>query len=282
MDQLSLVFFTVLAQCAVGIFLVTGCMRLVSGSAQTANVAAINTAQLFVWPLLAIAAVISTTHLGQPLRAFNVLFGAAHSSPLSLEIISMGAFGAVGVLYSFLSFRKMAEGVQKPLLMLAMILGVVFLLAITNVYTLDTVPTWNSGWTAFQFMATAGVLGMIGAAVLIQFQSGTAGEYSRKANRVLAVTGIVATVIAVVGIPMFLGFLGQLQLFENPLGLREYHNTLLMLRTLMLCVGMAIWVVPALSGKSSKVSVIAGMLLVLAAELAGRVFFYDVYLTTGM
>lgn len=280
MDQLSLVFFTVLAQCAVGIFVVTGCMRLMSSSVEGST--AVNNAQLFAWPILAVAAMASMTHLGQPLRAFNVLFGAAHSSPLSLEIISMSAFGAVGVLYSFLSFRKMAEGLQKPLLVLAMVLGVVFMLAIANVYTLDTVPTWNSGWTTFQFLATAGVLGMIGSAVLVQLQSRSATEYTQKANRTLAVIGVVATVIAVIGIPMFLGFLGQLRLSENPLGLRDYHNQLLMLRTLMLCAGMAIWVVPALAGKSGKGAAILGLMLVLAAELAGRVFFYDVYLTTGM
>lgn len=282
MDQLPLVFFTVLAQCAVGIFLVTGCMRLMSGSAQISHIAAINNAQLFAWPILAIAAMASMTHLGHPLRAFNVLFGVTHSSPLSLEIISMSAFGAVGVVYSFFSFRKIAEDLQKPLLVLAMILGVVFMLAIANVYTLETVPTWNSGWTTFQFLATAGVLGMIGAAVLIQFQSNSVSEYAQKANRVLAVTGIVATMFAVVTIPMFLGFLGQLELFDNPLNLRDYHNTLLMLRTLMLCAGMAIWVVPALAENSGKGSAIVGMLLVLTAELAGRVFFYDVYMTTGM
>ncbi len=279
MEQLSLVFFTVLAQCAVGIFLVTGSMRLFTGSEKPGSVVAINQAQLFVWPVLAIAAIASMTHLGQPLRAFNILFGVGHSSPLSLEIMSMGAFGASGVAYSLLSFQNKAGLIHKPLLALGMVLGVVFLLAISHVYTLETVPTWNSGWTMFQFLATAGVLGVTGTAVVAQLTNVPAKHIG---HRMLPVLGVITSIIVMVGVPMFLMFLGQLHWFDNALGLRDYHSHLLLLRTALLCIGMALWVIPALRGQTSKGMTITGLLLVLMAELAGRAFFYDVYLTTGM
>ncbi|MET4710040.1 DmsC/YnfH family molybdoenzyme membrane anchor subunit [Endozoicomonas lisbonensis] len=75
MDQLSLVFFTVLAQVAVGIFIALGLFELLAKP----DARTLNKSFIAVWGVLGIAALASMTHLAQPLRMFNVLIGVGHA-----------------------------------------------------------------------------------------------------------------------------------------------------------------------------------------------------------
>ena len=82
MDQLSLVFFTVLAQMAVGLFISLGLFDLI-GKPEARS---LNKPLLVVWGVMAVGALASMTHLAQPLRMFNVLMGVSHGSALSLKL----------------------------------------------------------------------------------------------------------------------------------------------------------------------------------------------------
>ena len=72
------------------------------------------------------------------------MFGVAHGSPLRLEIVALSLFGGAGVVYTAMRLFGIAPGLQKLLLPVAMALGIVLILAIAKVYTLETVVTWNS------------------------------------------------------------------------------------------------------------------------------------------
>lgn len=278
MDQLSLVFFTTLAQGAVGIFIALGMVELLGKPHRTV----MNKSFVAVWVLMAVAALASMTHLGQPLRMFNVLLGVSHGSPLSLEIVALTLFGVAGVAFTGMRMLNILPALQKLVLVVAMALGIVLIFAIANVYTLETVPTWNSGWTAFQFLMTAAVIGPVGAAVLLRWEADSLGSMQISADNALATSGVMALVVTVTGYVGYLFWLGQLAPAVNVFGMMDYHSSLIIGRIGWLMAGMLIWATTAMrnSNKNTPTAVVC-LLMVLAAELAGRIFFYDVMISVG-
>ena len=222
------------------------------------------------------------THLGQPLRMLNVLTGVSHSSPLSLEIVALTLFGAAGVAFTGMRLFNIAPAVQKLVLVIAMVLGVLLVRAIANVYTLETVPTWNSGWTTFQFMITAAAVGPVGAAALLRWESARLGSLQVYADKALATTGCMTLTLAVTGYAGYLFWLGQLTLSTNLFTMMDYHLTLVTARIALLMIGMLVWAATAMRGSNKNVAT-AGVcfLLVTGSELAGRIFFYDVMIRAG-
>ncbi|GAM71804.1 anaerobic dimethyl sulfoxide reductase chain C [Vibrio sp. JCM 19236] len=134
----SLIFFTVFAQTAVGAYLLVSFRALVDGH-DTDKINSYKIPMFFLWAIMGVGFLFSTTHLGSPLRAFNALnqFGSAW---LSNEIFFGAAFFAVGGLQWLLSvLNKGGAALQKILMFAAMALGVVFMYAMINVYMIDTV-----------------------------------------------------------------------------------------------------------------------------------------------
>ncbi|GAM62393.1 anaerobic dimethyl sulfoxide reductase chain C [Vibrio ishigakensis] len=134
----SLIFFTVFAQTAVGAYLLVSFRALVDGH-DTDKINSYKIPMFFLWAIMGVGFLFSTTHLSSPLRAFNALnqFGSAW---LSNEIFFGAAFFAVGGLQWLLSvLNKGGAALQKILMFAAMALGVVFMYAMINVYMIDTV-----------------------------------------------------------------------------------------------------------------------------------------------
>ena len=274
MHELSLVFFTVLAQSVVGLFLVLACLLMFNKDSRRQQV--LNRLLPAVIILLGISAVAAVTHLGQPLRAVNVIFGLEHLSPLSIEIITTSLFGGAAFTYLLMVHFGLLKPLQKLVLAGAMALGLALLWAIANVYTLDTVPTWNSGWTTFQFVMTAFVVGIPAAALLLRMQAGNLGVFQKNADRALATVGFIALGLVMVGYPLYLFWLGQMDLALNPLALLDYHGGLVLARLALLYAGLGIWVIGATRGNNTATGLAAvSTVMVLIAELCGRIFFYD-------
>ncbi|WP_422449820.1 dimethyl sulfoxide reductase anchor subunit family protein [Endozoicomonas sp. ALB091] len=282
MHELSLVFFTVLAQGTVGLFLVLA--SLLMANSDTKRQQLLNKLLMVVLVLLGISGAAAMTHLGQPLRAINVIFGLEHLSALSVEIITTALFGGAVFTYVAMVHFGILAKLQKLVLAGAMVLGVLLLLAIANVYTLATVPAWNSGWTIFQFVMTAFVVGIPAAALMLRSQSASLGAFQKNADRALATLGFIALGLVLVGYPLYLFWLGQVDLPANPLGLFDYHGRLMLARLGLLFAGLGVWVMAATRGNNSAAG-LAGLstVLVLTAELCGRIFFYDLHMfASGM
>ena len=278
MSQLSLVFFTVLAQSAVGMFIALGLIELFFKP----NNKAMTRSFMAVFVLLGVGAVASVTHLGQPFRMFNVMFGLAHGSALSLEIVGLSLFGGAGVAYTGMRLLNIMPAIRKVLLPVAMALGVVFIMAIANVYTLVTVPTWNTPFTAFQFLMTAAVVGPIAAAIMLRAQSASMGEQGADADCALAMGAAVFGTAALAGYAAYLVWLGQLNIQLNPFDVVDYAFRLAMMRVGLLVIGLLIWLVAAMKGCNKAVHVVAAsFILVLVSEFMGRAFFYDVYISAS-
>lgn len=278
MSQLSLVIFTVLAQAAVGIFIALGMIELMARPERKAMTKSF----IASFILLGIGAVASTTHLSQPLRMFNVLLGVQHGSALSLEIVALSLFGGAGAAYMGMRLFNLLEGLQKLVLMAAMVLGVVLILAIANVYTLETVPVWDSIWTPFQFLMTAAVAGPLGAATLLRVQSKELGSVQALADKALATVGTLTVIVASVGYVGYLFWLGQLDVAANPFTVAAYPFNLPMLRMGLLLTGILSWSMFAARGsnKCSHMTTTA-FVMVMASELLGRAFFYDAFISAS-
>ncbi|WP_422462173.1 dimethyl sulfoxide reductase anchor subunit family protein [Endozoicomonas sp. ALB115] len=279
MHELPLVFFTVLAQGTVGLFLVLACLLMANSDARRQQL--LNKLLMVVLVLLGVSGAAAMTHLGQPLRAMNVIFGLEHLSALSVEIITTSLFGGAVFTYVAMVHFGILAKLQKLVLAGAMVLGVLLLLAIANVYTLATVPAWNSGWTIFQFVMTAFVVGIPAAALMLRSQSASLGAFQKNTDRALATLGFITLGLVLVGYPLYLFWLGQVDLFANPLGLFDYHGRLMLARLGLLFAGLGVWVMAATRGNNSSAG-LAGVstVLVLTAELCGRIFFYDLHLSS--
>lgn len=267
MKELSLVIFTVLAQGSVGLFFMLAAMQLLNSEPRHQR--AIETGLLAVLGGIAVAGVAALSHLGSPLRAFNVIFGLAHFSPLSVEILCVALFGAGVLKYLVLTRTGLLPWAHRWVLMGSVALGALLLLAIANVYTLSTVPAWNSGWTVFQFVMTAFVLGIPLAALMINLQANWL-----TATRALGSMAALSLVVALVGIAMQLFWLAQL----GSVNFFDYHYGLMAARLLLLMLGLGVLVIAG-SRNADNPRLWAGIsvVLVLAAELSGRVFFYDLH-----
>lgn len=166
MHELPLVFFTVFAQMAAGTILITSLYALCSTNESTQN--KIQKANLFAFFMMLIGMGAAFFHLGQPLRAFNVIFGLGRS-PMSNEIMifsTLAGLTFVTIIVSMIQQRNQQGNsfLHKPILMrcLSFLLIVFSLLtawAIVLVYQIDTVPTWNTSFTALQLFATFFILG---------------------------------------------------------------------------------------------------------------------------
>ncbi|MGR5165804.1 dimethyl sulfoxide reductase anchor subunit family protein [Vibrio astriarenae] len=279
MSQLSLVFFTVLAQSAVGMFIALGLVELLFKPERKVMTRSF----IVVLVILGIGATASVTHLGQPFRMFNVAFGLAHGSALSLEIVALSFFGGSAALYTAMRLFDYAPRLQKLLLPTAMALGIVFVLAIANVYTLATVPTWSTGFTPFQFLMTAAVVGPTAAAGVLSLQTAENDSANHSSQKLLS--GIAATfaVVALTGYAAYLVWLGQLEVSTTPFEVVNNAFGIIATRVGLLIAGVMIWLAIRSSAQRNTL-LLASIALVLCSEFMGRIFFYDVYIraSSGM
>ena len=271
-----LVLFTVLGQCVAGALIVSGYGWLTAKDGMAKQ--RIVRSMFFLWLVMGIAFLASVMHLGSPLRAFNSL-NRIGASALSNEIASGSLFFAVGGLWWLVAFLgKMPATLGKIWLLLSMLLGLVFVYAMTNVYQIDTVPTWYNGYTTLAFFMTMLLSGPLFAALLLR-AAGVSCSPARFAG--ISVLALLVTVAVVV--------LQGLSLCEihssvqNAGALVPDYASLQVWRILLLVAGLGCWICPLVRRKEPSVGGLAlGLVSVLAGEIIGRGLFYGLHMTVGM
>lgn len=271
-----LVLFTVLGQCVAGALIVSGYGWLTAKDERVKQ--RIVRSMFFLWLVMGIAFLASVMHLGSPLRAFNSL-NRIGASALSNEIASGSLFFAVGGLWWLVAFLgKMPATLGKIWLLLSMLLGLVFVYAMTNVYQIDTVPTWYNGYTTLAFFMTMLLSGPLFAALLLR-AAGVSCSPARFAG--ISVLALLVTVAVVV--------LQELSLCEihssvqNAGALVPDYASLQVWRILLLVAGLGCWICPLVRRKEPSVGGLAlGLVSVLAGEIIGRGLFYGLHMTVGM
>ncbi|EPQ6907024.1 dimethyl sulfoxide reductase anchor subunit family protein [Citrobacter freundii] len=271
-----LVLFTVLGQCVAGALIVSGYGWLTAKDERVKQ--RIVRSMFFLWLVMGIAFLASVMHLGSPLRAFNSL-NRIGASALSNEIASGSLFFAVGGLWWLVAFLgKMPATLGKIWLLLSMLLGLVFVYAMTNVYQIDTVPTWYNGYTTLAFFMTMLLSGPLFAALLLR-AAGVSCSPARFAG--ISVLALLVTVAVVVLQGLSLSEIHSS--VQNAGALVPDYASLQVWRILLLVAGLGCWICPLVRRKEPSVGGLAlGLVSVLAGEIIGRGLFYGLHMTVGM
>ena len=271
-----LVLFTVLGQCVAGALIVSGYGWLTAKDAAVKQ--RIVRSMFFLWLVMGIAFLASVMHLGSPLRAFNSL-NRIGASALSNEIASGSLFFAVGGLWWLVAFLgKMPATLGKIWLLLSMLLGLVFVYAMTKVYQIDTVPTWYNGYTTLAFFMTMLLSGPLFAALLLR-AAGVSCSPARFAG--ISVLALLVTVAVVVLQGLSLSEIHSS--VQNAGALVPDYASLQVWRILLLVAGLGCWICPLVRRKEPSVGGLAlGLVSVLAGEIIGRGLFYGLHMTVGM
>ncbi len=271
-----LVLFTVLGQCVAGALIVSGYGWLTAKDELVKQ--RIVRSMFFLWLVMGIAFLASVMHMGSPLRAFNSL-NRVGASALSNEIASGSLFFAVGGLWWLVAFLgKMPATLDKIWLLLSMLLGLVFVYAMTNVYQIDTVPTWYNGYTTLAFFMTMLLSGPLFAALLLR-AAGVSCSPARFAG--ISVLALLVTVAVVVLQGLSLGEIHSS--VQNAGALVPDYASLQVWRILLLVAGLGCWICPLVRRKEPSVGGLAlGLVSVLAGEIIGRGLFYGLHMTVGM
>ncbi len=271
MEHMSLVIFTILAQCAAGLLVVTGLIQLMAGNLlSTGHIRVLNRHYVLALIILGAALIASITHLGQPFRAMNVIYGLFHNSPLSMEIMAISAFGGALLLFTGLQVRTTKQNaINKKLLIITLLLAVALVQAIANVYTLPAVAAWDSSLTSMQFFRSALTIGSSLAALLIAGSHGRLGDLKAVAGKVTIWAGIAALLLVVLVSMMFGSHLIGLNIISSAGDAQLYLHSGLIL------AGLLCWIIPTVRGQSSFTGAAAGLVLVIIGEVMGRMYFYD-------
>lgn len=263
----SLIFFTVMTQCAVGLSLFIALDRGERHSAACQTWVAI--------AILVAGTLISLTHLSQPLVSFYSVTGMA-GSWLSREILFAGIFGATmlaGALFRLPVLRWLAPAA-----------GLAFVFMMSNVYMISNQPQWNSWLTPAAFFTTSVLLGGTAKLLLNIIEARRNPESQR-----LDILGCLPPVIALAAGIRILVLLLQISHPEHVFtGETIAHAALLMAGAGpgLLCLSRAAarsggGQEPGLSGRYLGGAALV-FVLVAAAEICGRLVFYRSITLFGM
>ncbi len=277
--EYSLIFFTVLAQTAVGAYLLLTARALIRGFDEE-KIHSYKVPMFLLWVIMGVGFLFSITHLGSPLRAFNA-FNKLGSAWLSNEVFFGAAFFAVGGLQWLLSVLKIGGlGLQKILMIAAMILGCIFMYSMVNVYMINTVPTWFNVYTPLSFIMTMVVGGLLLAQLVIVIARDSRFTVDRNII-MLAVVAVAISLVVTVGKMNLVGDIQSSIVKASELvdGLGSYIS----LQVVLLVAGLLIWVLPMVNKSSvNPINLAVALVLVLASELVGRGLFYSLHMTVGL
>ncbi|ULN63196.1 dimethyl sulfoxide reductase anchor subunit [Vibrio gigantis] len=275
----SLIFFTVLAQTAVGGYLLIGTRALVLGHDEE-KLNSYKVPMFILWALMGLGFMFSTTHLGSPLRAFNA-FNQLGSAWLSNEVFFGAAFFAVGGLQWLLSVvKKGGVAIQKALMIGAMVLGIIFMYAMINVYMINTVPTWDNIYTPLSFIMTM----VVGGLLLSQFVIVFANDSRFTVDRNITMLAVIAVAISLLVTVGKLNLIGDIQTSAAKASeLVDGLGSYVILQVALLMASLLIWILPMLNkAKVNPVNLGLALVLFLASELIGRGLFYSLHMTSGL
>lgn len=273
-----LMFFTVIGQSVAGAFVMMAAVIL-SGKLSADLNRKVHYSMFGLWILMGIGFLLSTMHMGSPLRAFNA-FNRLGASALSNEIASGALFFALGGLYWLLAvLSKMPVLLGKMWLMVVIVLAAVFVVATARVYQIETVPTWNNSYTLVNFILTAFLGGPILAALLLRI----AGFDLQCIRRVPTLSVIALLVSVMAAISQGFGLASIETPVQRAVDLVPDYGILMDIKIVAIAFGLGCWIIPLVARRNPSLANMGiGFLLVLAGEVIGRGVFYGLHMTVGI
>lgn len=254
MHELPLVFFTVLSQSAVGAFIFILLFSQFSGRQLGGRLFA-------AMCLFGIGLIIGVFHMGQLLRALNLFLGIGRS-PMSNEIALSALFGTFGAI----SALGLISGKGSPMLFkaigwLAAIMGIAFIISIPAVYQIETISGWKTEYTWVVMLLTVFTSGGLVAAAL---------GAGRKAAW-MAIAGIVVSLLIR---PSYISILWQA---NNTVASEQTLWFGLQVLFMLIALILTLFI---LFKRLPRNWVYFSALSVIAAELLGRIAFYNMWAIT--
>lgn len=278
----SLVFFTILTQASVGIVLSLVLLGLISGAALSYRAGPDPANPVLLALLLAaVATLVSTLHLGNPKNAPRALANLKNSW-LSREILSVGIYSACLLSAFFRDWHTGMDTHTLDLLVVSGLAGITLIWTMTRVYTVTTIPAWDSWFTPFSFVSTIFCLGPL---TLLVLQVGGLIYFPFAASGVLLYI-ICAVLLAV----LVSAWLQQSRLVKMDTGInslefgcggfkRLYRLRLVLgVLALLMMIALLMQIVPGGTGAW----LVFLLVLVLAGEIIGRLLFYASYFRVGV
>lgn len=273
-----LMFFTVVGQCVIGAYWVMA-LALLAGNLRPDRIRRVRQSMFFLWLLMGLGFMASMMHLGSPLRAINAL-NRLGASPLSNEIASGSLFFALGGTYWLVAaLNRMPKRLDKIWLVITALSGLGFLYAMGQVYSIDTVPTWDNAYTPLSFVLTVFIGGPLLGYVLLQ----KAGVDCR-GRRLLPWISVIAIIISITAIMMQAAGLAAIHSsVQQASQLVPNYGGLMAGRVALLIAGLACWLCPLARNRTPPLAGLTlGWFFMLGGELIGRAVFYGLHMTVGM
>ena len=229
-----------------------------------------------------IGLIASATHLGTPGNALYVLTGWGRS-PLSNEVISAVVFLVLTWMYWLVTFTKCTVPRLVNIAWLAAACASALWLVgnIAVVYSIPTIPTWNSPFVSYALWAVSLVSGSIlGLAGLVLSEERTPKSY----QWVLVVVALIALVAGLMIMAMQNVSLSSIDnMFTTASVLVPYYGWCIVAYGVLTVFGIAIlgrelWCKGTV--RTSTALVVTGMVLV--GAMIVRVPFYAMHMTTGV
>ena len=274
MEQFSLVLFTILAQCAAGLFFTVGLVQLCSpGSPQGREISSLNRGYLFALVMLGLALVVAGIHFWQAGQTNHVIHSLTQGSALTVEMTSLGAFGAVLLPVNIVQ-RKSSEntGLGNGLIVIGMVIAAWLIKAVADVLTMPTAPAWSNSLTAVLFYQSALACGTSMAALLFLGNDQSLGELQLVARKVIGWLGFASIVLLAYGAMMLLVRLVEAGTIH---AMGDSHALPIYLHAALVLAGLLAWVAPAIRGTNARCSALLGTVLVVVGEVMERIYFYD-------
>lgn len=303
LEEFPLVVFTVFAQMSVGSFVVLGLIHTVGFRVPPKVMDRVSDPALFaIGPLLVLGLAASTLHLGSPLRAANAL-RHLQSSWLSREILVGMLFAGLGATFAVCQWRKwLTPRLRQGLAVTTAVTGLVLVYFISRVYSLRTVPAWDTWHTVVRFYATTFLLGFlaVGVALVVAYGIRTRrGDDDPQARRLIisslrgiAVGSILVLGVKFVGLPSYLGGLAtsdEVAAHHSLDTLAGSYGGFSLAQTILVFAGVAVLGIflaqlsrRAVSARALGVVAGSAFVLVLAGEVIGRMLFYASMVRVGM
>ena len=281
LGEITLVLFTTLAPSGVVAFI---CMALPVLARGTSDAMRQRLNVFLGLPLVVamVGLVASATHLGNPANALYVFIGVGRS-PLSTEVFFAVVFLALAGLYWLYAFVEHPKPqLQRVWLALAMVAGVVFVVAVGFAYAAETIVSWYTVYVPLNLVLNSAVGGPILAIAGLR-----AAGYERiegRFGRVLAVVAAVALAANVVSFGMQSADLPAIEnSFVTAAQLVPSYGLMIGAFGLMSMAGIGADIA-ALWGKArlTLVRATGAALLVLGGIFVMRFAFYMMHMTVGL
>ncbi|OOF60156.1 dimethyl sulfoxide reductase anchor subunit family protein [Rodentibacter myodis] len=271
LHELPLVFFTVLAQSAVGSWLVFSLVLAGTTNEKSRNY--IHKAMFVILAFLGLGFIASAMHLGSPMRAFNAL-NRIGESMISNEIATGAIFFALAGFYWLIAIMgKMPATLGNLWRILTALFGIVFMYVMDQVYHLESVPTWNTAFTSWSFYLTV-VLGGLSLAYALLIPN-KQREYSLSFVPTLFTLALLC--VAILAVYQAFGLHNIHSAIQNAAALVPDYAVMTAIRLCLLAIAAFILF------RTKNVGLLGlAVIFTLLAEGIGRVLFYGLHMTLGM